>query len=79
MLHPLLGRPLCAYPVARALEVGAGPVVAVVGHHAEAVSASLRKLFPDRPLSFAVQTEQRGPRTPVRSAREALKDWNGPV
>jgi len=79
VLHPLLGRPLCAYPIARALEVGAGPVVAVIGHQAEAVSASMQALFPGRPLSFAVQTEQRGTADAVRSAKEALAGWQGPV
>src|SRR5262245_59647643 len=79
VLHPLLGRPLCAYPVARALEVGAGPVVAVIGHQADAVSASMQALFPGRPLSFAVQAEQRGTADAVRSAKEALAGWQGPV
>src|SRR6185369_10011836 len=72
VLHPLLGRPLCAYPIARALEIGCGPVVPVVGHQADAVSEAVRALFPGGPLSFAVQAEQRGTADAVRSAREAL-------
>ena len=42
VLHPILGRPLCAYPLNRALELGASPVVPVVGHQAEAVEKSVR-------------------------------------
>jgi bifunctional UDP-N-acetylglucosamine pyrophosphorylase/glucosamine-1-phosphate N-acetyltransferase len=79
VLHPILGRPLCAYPVARALEVGASPVVPVVGHQSEAVTAALRALFPDRPLTFAVQQEPRGTADAVRSARDALAGFEGPV
>src|SRR5690349_12275180 len=74
VLHPILGRPLCAYPIARAIEAGCAPVVAVVGHQGEAVTASLKGLFPDGPVTFATQTEQRGTADAVRSAREALAD-----
>src|SRR4051812_33519028 len=79
VLHPLLGRPLCAYPIARAVEAGCRPVVAVIGHQAEAVSESMKKLFPEGPLSFAVQAEQRGPADAVRSAQAALSEHQGPV
>src|SRR5437868_359637 len=79
VLHPLLGRPLCAYPIARAMEVGCAPVVAVIGHQAEAVSAAVKGLFPEGPVTFAVQAEQRGTADAVRSAREALAAHQGPV
>src|SRR4051812_25113260 len=79
VLHPLLGRPLCAYPISRALELSASPVVAVVGHQADAVTAALQAEFPGQVPRTALQAEQRGTADAVRSAREALKDHGGAV
>jgi bifunctional UDP-N-acetylglucosamine pyrophosphorylase/glucosamine-1-phosphate N-acetyltransferase len=79
VLHPILNKPLCAYPIARALEVGAEKVVAVVGHQGEQVEASLQKLFPERGLLFATQAEQKGTAHAVRCAQEALKGFEGAV
>jgi bifunctional UDP-N-acetylglucosamine pyrophosphorylase/glucosamine-1-phosphate N-acetyltransferase len=79
VLHPILGRPLCAYPIGRAFELGAQKVVAVVGHQAEAVEAELRARFPGRPLAFATQAEQRGTAHAVRCAQDALKGFTGAV
>ena len=79
VLHPILGRPLCAYPIARALEAGASPVVAVVGHQGEEVQAAVRRTFPNAPIRFAVQAEQKGTGHAVRCAEEALRDYSGPV
>ena len=50
VLHPLLGKPMCWYPLARAFEVGASNVVAVIGHQSDEVKrqlteASAFKLF----------------------------------
>ena len=55
VLHEIAGRPLAYYPVKRALELGASPVVVVVGHQAEAVEAALSAALPEAPLRFAVQ------------------------
>ena len=79
VLHPLLGRPLCAWPLQRALDVRAEVVVAVVGHQADAVEGAVRATFPDAPLRFALQKEQRGTGDAVRSAREALAGFDGRV
>jgi len=79
VLHPILGRPLCAYPLSRALELGAAPLVPVVGHQAAEVEKAIRASFPDAPLRFALQKEQRGTADAVRSAEEALKDHSGRV
>ena len=79
VLHPLLGRPLCAWPVERAFEAGAGAVVAVVGHQAPAVEEALRRAFPGRDVRFALQAQQRGTGDAVASAQDALAGFDGGV
>ncbi|MBN8228932.1 bifunctional UDP-N-acetylglucosamine diphosphorylase/glucosamine-1-phosphate N-acetyltransferase GlmU [Corallococcus macrosporus] len=79
VLHPILGRPLCAYPLKRALELGATHVVPVVGHQAAEVEKSIRAHFPDAPLRFALQKEQRGTADAVKAAEDALKGHDGRV
>ena len=79
VLHELLGRPLCAYPISRALAVGASRVVAVVGHQAEEVEKTLRARFPVAGLSFALQAEQRGTAHAVGCARQSLEGFDGAV
>ena len=79
VLHPILGKPLCAYPLKRALELGASPLVPVVGHQAADVEKAIRAQFSQATLRFALQKEQRGTADAVRSAEEALKDFSGRV
>jgi bifunctional UDP-N-acetylglucosamine pyrophosphorylase/glucosamine-1-phosphate N-acetyltransferase len=79
VLHHLCGRPLAFYPVKRALEAGADPVVVVVGHQAEAVEGALRQHLPGAPLRFAWQREQLGTAHAVQAARAALRGHRGPV
>src|SRR5512144_1673274 len=79
VLHRLCGRPLAYYPVKRALEAGADPVVVVVGHQGEAVEAALRRHLPDAPLRFAWQKEQLGTAHAVQAARRALRGHRGSV
>src|SRR5678815_6156042 len=68
VLHPVLGQPLAAWPVGRALALGCNPVVAVVGHQGDQVRAALETRFPGRALRFATQGEQRGTADAVRAA-----------
>jgi bifunctional UDP-N-acetylglucosamine pyrophosphorylase/glucosamine-1-phosphate N-acetyltransferase len=79
VLHELCGRPLGYYPVRRALEAGASPVVVVVGHQAEAVEAALAAALPEAPLRFALQREQLGTAHAVLAARAVLGEQAGPV
>ena len=79
VLHPILGRPLCWFPLERAFEVGASRVVAVVGHQGDAVRASLAAAFEGRPLTFATQASQRGTGDAVASAKAALAGFRGAV
>lgn len=79
VLHPLLGRPMAWHVLSRAFELGAQKVVAVVGHQGEQVKAALSALFPQRPLAFAVQAQQRGTGDAVASARAALTGFDGAI
>jgi bifunctional UDP-N-acetylglucosamine pyrophosphorylase/glucosamine-1-phosphate N-acetyltransferase len=79
VLHEIGGRPLAWYPVKRALDAGASPVVVVVGHQAEAVEAALVASLPGAPLRFAVQEKQLGTAHAVLAARRALRGHDGPV
>jgi len=79
VLHEVCGRPLAYYPVTRALELGADPVVVVVGHQAEEVEATLRAHLPGAPLRFVVQKEQLGTAHAVLTARPALRGFDGEV
>ncbi len=54
-------------------------MVAVVGHGAQEVTAQLAQAFPGRPLSFALQANQRGTGDAVAQAKEALQGFTGPV
>lgn len=79
VLHEAGGRPLAYYPIRRALDAGADPVVVVVGHQAEAVEAALAAALPGAPVRFAVQAEQRGTAHAVLAAKAALRGFSGPV
>ncbi|MFZ5469683.1 MAG: bifunctional UDP-N-acetylglucosamine diphosphorylase/glucosamine-1-phosphate N-acetyltransferase GlmU [Myxococcota bacterium] len=79
VLHSLLGRPLCFYPLSRADEWGASPIVAVVGHQAEEVETAIRSGFPDRPMTFVRQAEQKGTGHAVRCAEQVLSSFEGAV
>jgi bifunctional UDP-N-acetylglucosamine pyrophosphorylase/glucosamine-1-phosphate N-acetyltransferase len=79
VLHQLLGRPLVAYPVAQARELGAAPVVAVLGHQLEAVQAALAARFGEDAVAVVEQAEQRGTGHAVRLAMPALAGFDGIV
>ncbi len=79
VLHPLLGRPLVSYPVRLARELGADPVVAVLGHQREAVEASLVAAFGAGTVRTVEQAEQRGTGHAVRLAMPALRRFAGIV
>jgi bifunctional UDP-N-acetylglucosamine pyrophosphorylase/glucosamine-1-phosphate N-acetyltransferase len=78
VLHEACGRPLVAFAVERAREAGAGKVVVVVGHQADAVRAKVSQLFPAG-VSFALQAEQKGTGHAVTCARDAAPFEPGDV
>ncbi len=79
VLHTLLGRSLVSYPVRLARELGADPVVAVLGHQREAVEASLVADFGAGTVRTVEQVEQRGTGHAVRLAMPALRRFAGIV
>jgi bifunctional UDP-N-acetylglucosamine pyrophosphorylase/glucosamine-1-phosphate N-acetyltransferase len=79
VLHQVCGKPMVYYPVRRALDAGADPVVVVVGHQADEVEASLRASLPGAPLRFARQEKQLGTAHAVLAAKPSLRGHRGPV
>jgi bifunctional UDP-N-acetylglucosamine pyrophosphorylase / glucosamine-1-phosphate N-acetyltransferase len=79
VLHPLLGRPLCAWPIAAAVEAGASPLVVVLGHAAEEVRAAIQTHFPTAEPRFCLQAEPLGTADAVRAAASELQGTAGPV
>ncbi|GAB4276583.1 MAG: bifunctional UDP-N-acetylglucosamine diphosphorylase/glucosamine-1-phosphate N-acetyltransferase GlmU [Deferrisomatales bacterium] len=73
VLHPLLGRPLIAYPVAACRQAGVERVVAVVGHQAPEVAEALEGFG----VALAFQEEQRGTGHAVLCARDAADTGRG--
>ncbi len=74
VLHRILGRPLVSFPVQLATELGANPVVAVLGHGADAV----RAVLPEG-IESVLQPEQRGTADAVRVGLAALGEFEGAV
>ncbi len=72
VLHELVGRPLVVYPMELAREIGADPVVAVLGHQREAVEAVLLARYGAGAVTVVEQTEQKGTGHAVRLAMPAL-------
>jgi bifunctional UDP-N-acetylglucosamine pyrophosphorylase/glucosamine-1-phosphate N-acetyltransferase len=79
VLHPLLGLPLLSYPVTRALEAGAHPVIAVLGHQRPAVEKALAARHGAGAITVVEQAEQKGTGHAVRLALEPLARWEGIV
>jgi bifunctional UDP-N-acetylglucosamine pyrophosphorylase/glucosamine-1-phosphate N-acetyltransferase len=79
VLHQVCGKPMVYYPVKRALDAGADPVVVVVGHQADEVEAGLRAALPGAPLRFARQEKQLGTAHAVLAAKPSLRGYRGPI
>ncbi|HUB08263.1 MAG TPA: bifunctional UDP-N-acetylglucosamine diphosphorylase/glucosamine-1-phosphate N-acetyltransferase GlmU [Myxococcales bacterium] len=77
VLHEIAGRPLVAFPLALAAEVGAKPVVVVLGNGAEAVRTVIAALPACAETRFAHQADQRGTAHAVLSARDELRAFRG--
>jgi bifunctional UDP-N-acetylglucosamine pyrophosphorylase/glucosamine-1-phosphate N-acetyltransferase len=79
VLHTLLGRPLVIYPVELARQIGADPVIAVLGHQLDHVQAALDAHFGAGGVKIVEQVEQRGTGHAVRLAMPTLKGFGGIV
>jgi bifunctional UDP-N-acetylglucosamine pyrophosphorylase/glucosamine-1-phosphate N-acetyltransferase len=77
VLHTILGAPLCAYPIDRARELGADPVVAVLGHQRAEVEAALTARYGAGTVTTVEQAEQRGTGHAVKVGLEPLGQWQG--
>jgi len=73
VLHPLAGRPLAAWPLDCARQLGCAPTVLVTGHGAEQVEAALAATGVD----FVRQPEQLGTGHALLCARPVLEDFRG--
>uniref|UniRef100_A0A7C2K252 Glycosyl transferase family 2 n=1 Tax=Schlesneria paludicola TaxID=360056 RepID=A0A7C2K252_9PLAN len=76
VLHEVCGRPMIDYVLDAARAAGVQNIVAVVGHRADLVQASLSR-FAD--VQFALQSEQKGTGHAVMMCREQLAAHRGPV
>jgi len=73
VLHEIGGRPLLEHVIRAAIQVvPAKNIVAIIGHEAERVRATVEHTG----VRFALQREQRGTGDAVRSAREALSGFD---
>ena len=73
VLHPMAGQPLLAHVLRALSDLGVGRVLVVVGHQQERVRAA----FPDAPVEWVEQREQRGTGHAVLMAGPALADFEG--
>jgi bifunctional UDP-N-acetylglucosamine pyrophosphorylase/glucosamine-1-phosphate N-acetyltransferase len=79
MLHPILGVPLVSYPIERALELRASPIVAVLGHQRAEVEKALIARHGQGTVTVVEQTEQQGTGHAVRLGLAPLRGWEGTV
>jgi len=79
VLHRLLGKPLISYPVDRARELGAAPVIAVLGHQIEAVQKELLARHGEGAVTVVEQAEQKGTGHAVKLGLQPLGSWEGIV
>ncbi|MBN2644551.1 MAG: bifunctional UDP-N-acetylglucosamine diphosphorylase/glucosamine-1-phosphate N-acetyltransferase GlmU [Desulfuromonadaceae bacterium] len=75
VLHPLAGRPLVAYPLQLARELGSEKNVLVIGHGAEQV----REQFTRDDVVFAIQKQQLGTGHAVQIAATQLSGFQGTI
>ena len=72
VLHRIAGRPMLHWVVTAARTAGAGRVIAILGHKADAVKAALDASFGGGAVEVALQTEQRGTGHAVQCALPAV-------
>ena len=79
VLHTLLGVPMVAYAVDKARDLGAAPIVAVLGHQLKEVAKALDDRFGIGCVTVVEQKVQKGTGHAVRLGLGSLTDFNGLV
>jgi bifunctional UDP-N-acetylglucosamine pyrophosphorylase/glucosamine-1-phosphate N-acetyltransferase len=79
VLHTLLGVPMVAHAVERARDLGASPIVAVLGHQKDEVQKALDQRFGPDGVTVVEQKEQKGTGHAVRLGLKPLADFDGLV
>lgn len=79
VLHEILGAPLVSYPIRRAQELGATPIVAVLGHQRSEVEATLVRQHGAGAITVVEQVEQRGTGQAVALGLAPLAAFEGTV
>jgi bifunctional UDP-N-acetylglucosamine pyrophosphorylase/glucosamine-1-phosphate N-acetyltransferase len=74
VLHRITGRPMLHWVVTAARAAGAGRVIAILGHKADAVKASLDQSFGPGAVEVVLQAEQRGTGHAVSCALPAVSE-----
>ncbi|HET7500326.1 MAG TPA: bifunctional UDP-N-acetylglucosamine diphosphorylase/glucosamine-1-phosphate N-acetyltransferase GlmU [Kofleriaceae bacterium] len=74
VLHRIAGRTMIHWVVAAARAAGAGRVIAILGHKADAVRASLAASMASDAVEIALQSEQRGTGHAVQCALPVVSD-----
>lgn len=74
VLHELAGEPMIARVLRRHVELGARPLIVVVGHQASEVEEAARRACPRAELEFARQDRPRGTGASARCGAERLGD-----
>jgi UDP-N-acetylglucosamine diphosphorylase/glucosamine-1-phosphate N-acetyltransferase len=75
VLHPLLGRPMLTFTIARAKEIGSARIVVVIGHQADLI----RETIPDQAVTYVVQEQQLGTGHAVLVTEPSLRDFRGAI
>src|SRR5687767_4382178 len=79
VLHTVLGAPLVSYPIDRARELGASPVVAILGHQRAEVERALDARYGAGAIAVVEQAEQKGTGHAVKLGLQALAGFDGVV
>ncbi len=75
VLHPLNHKPMIAYVVETAVEIGSEKTILIVGHQKEMVIDAMKNY----PVEYAVQAQQLGTGHAVMQAKLALENFEGNV
>jgi bifunctional UDP-N-acetylglucosamine pyrophosphorylase/glucosamine-1-phosphate N-acetyltransferase len=79
VVHRLLGTPILSYSIERAQELGASPIVAVLGHQREAVEREVVARHGAGTVTVVEQAQQKGTGDAVKLGLKPLARWEGIV